>query len=145
MSPSLTILGRADETPMPAGYIPIFEAPASCGWPSPADDYIQGQINLHEVCVRNPAETFFLKASGDSMTGVGIHNDDLLVVDRSIDAVSGKVVIAALDDELLVKKLVRRRGKVLLVPANPDYPVIDITEREYVHVWGVVTWVMHKL
>ena len=59
----------------------------------------------------------------------------------SLDAVSGRVVIAALDDELLVKKLVRRRGKVLLVPANPDYPVIDITEREYVNVWGVVTWV----
>lgn len=92
MSPSLTILGRADETPMPAGYIPIFEAPASCGWPSPADDYIQGQINLHEVCVRNPAETFFLKASGDSMTGVGIHNDDLLVVDRSLDAVRARLL-----------------------------------------------------
>lgn len=145
MKQTLIILGRADETPIPECYVPLFETPASCGWPSPADDYIQGPINLHEVCVRNPAETFFLKASGDSMIGVGIHNDDLLVVDRSIDPVSGRVVIAALDDELLVKKLVRRKGKVLLVPANPDYPVIDVTEREYVHVWGVVTWVMHKL
>lgn len=125
--------------------IPLFMSPASCGFPSPADDYVEAHINLHELMVRNPEATFFLKAAGDSMLGVGIHDGDLLLVDRSLDAVNGRTVIAAIDGELLVKKLARRNGKVFLAPANPDYPEIDITFHEYVHIWGVVTWVLHEL
>lgn len=79
------------------------------------------------------------------MLGVGIHDGDLLVVDRSLAAANNKVIIAALDGELLVKKLVRRDGRTLLMPANPEFPQIDITEREYVHIWGIVTYVLHKL
>ena len=79
------------------------------------------------------------------MTGAGIHDGDLLIVDRSIEAAHDKIVIAALDGELTVKRLQRTKGKVFLAPENPDYPVFDITEREYVYVWGVVTYVIHKL
>lgn len=79
------------------------------------------------------------------MINAGIHDGDLLVVDRSLPAAHNKVVIAAIEGELTVKRLVRREGRVLLVPEHPDYPEIDITEHEYVHIWGVVTYVIHKL
>lgn len=142
---SLMILGRA-ACVTPSGQIaPLYLSPVQAGWPSPAEDYVEGQINLHEVAVKNPAATFFLRASGDSMLGCGIHDGDLLVVDRSARAAHNRVVIAALDGELLVKRLVRRGGRVYLQPANPDYPEMDISDREYVHIWGVVTYVLHRL
>ena len=125
--------------------IPLYLSPVAAGFPSPADDYTDRQINLHELLVRNPPATFFVRAGGDSMVGAGIHDGDLLVVDRSAEASSGRVVIAALDGELTIKRLTRRKGRVLLLPENPAYPEIDITEREYVHIWGVVTYVVHQL
>lgn len=79
------------------------------------------------------------------MLGVGIRDGDLLVVDRSLEAKSGKVVIAAVEGELTVKRLVRRPNQVVLQPANPEYAEIDITDKEYVYIWGVVTYVIHKL
>ena len=141
----LRIVGvAAPEDPNPP-VLPLFLSPVQAGWPSPADDYIDEQINLHELIVTNSAATYFLRASGDSMIECGIRDGDLLVVDRSRDASHNRVVIAALDGELLVKRLQRRGKKTFLVPANPDYPEIDITHREYVHIWGVVTYVIHKL
>ncbi|WP_165077238.1 MULTISPECIES: translesion error-prone DNA polymerase V autoproteolytic subunit [unclassified Desulfovibrio] len=142
---ALTVVGMADASADTAATCPLFLAPVNAGWPSAAEDYIDGQVNLHELIVRHPAATFFLRAAGDSMLGVGIHDGDLLVVDRSLEASHNRVVIAALDGELLVKKLCRKDGRVLLQPANPDYPEFDITEREYAHIWGVVSHVVHRL
>lgn len=142
---ALSIIGHAAQLAVTTPRLPLYLSPVQAGWPSAAEDYIDEQINLHEIAVRNPAATFFLRASGDSMLGAGIHDGDLLVVDRSAEAAHNRVVIAALDGELLVKRLVRRGHKTWLVPANPDYPEIDITNREYVHIWGVVTYVLHKL
>ena len=79
------------------------------------------------------------------MEGAGIFDGDLLVVDRSIEATHNRIVIAALDGELTVKRLIRQRGKVYLAPENPEYPKFDITNREYVHICGVVTYVVHKV
>ena len=143
--PPLTVLGMADANADANATCPLYLAPVNAGWPSAAEDYIDGQINLHELIVRNPAATFFLRASGESMLGVGIHDGDLLVVDRSLEAAHNRVVIAALEGELLVKKLCRRDGRVFLQSANPGYPEFDITEREYAHIWGVVSHVVHKL
>lgn len=145
MKQALEIIGNAAMT-VPSGQrLPLYLTVVQAGWPSPADDYIDQQLNLHELAVRNPAATYFLRAAGDSMLGCGIHDGDLLIVDRSVDATHNRVVIAALDGELLVKRLLRRGKRVFLAPANPDYPEIDITAREYVHIWGVVTYVLHKL
>ena len=79
------------------------------------------------------------------MIGAGIFDGDILVVDRSIPAEHNRIVIAALDGELTVKRLLRQKGKAYLAPENPAYPKFDITNREYVHVWGVVTYVLHKV
>ena len=141
----LKIEGQAIATTPDGERQPLYLSPVQAGWPSPAEDYVDEQINLHEIAVRNPAATFFVRASGDSMLGVGIHDGDLLVVDRSLEAAHNRIVIAALDGELLVKRLVRRGGRAYLAPANPEYPEIDITNREYVHIWGVVSYVLHKL
>lgn len=103
------------------------------------------KLDLHEHLVRNEAATFFLRAHGESMLGAGIHDGDLLVVDRSLEAGHKRVVIAALDGELTVKRLILRHNRAYLAPENPDYAEIDITEREHIHIWGVVSYVIHKL
>jgi DNA polymerase V len=123
---------------------PIFEERISAGFPSPADGYVQDFLDLQKLVVKNPAATFFLRVSGHSMKDANINDGDLLVVDRSKPAVSGKIVIASLDGELTVKRLRFRNGKLFLVPGNPDYPETDITEKEDTTVWGVVTYVIHK-
>lgn len=142
---NLKFMGSAVESLPKNQAAPLFLCSVKAGWPSPADDYIEEQINLHEIAVKNPAATFFLQAAGDSMIEAGIHDGDILVVDRSAEARHNRVVIAALDGELLVKFLKQRGGRSWLAPANPDYSAIEITGREYVHIWGVVTYVLHKL
>lgn len=142
---ALELLGTA-ALPRPGrDGLPLYLAPVAAGFPSPAEDYLDRKLDLHEYLVRNEAASFFLRARGDSMLGAGIHDGDLLIVDRSLEAGHRRVVIAALDGELTVKRLLRRKGRVLLAPENPGYPEIDITERECVHIWGVVTYVVHKL
>ena len=84
---------------------PLFACGVSAGFPSPADDYIQGRLDLNELMIQHPAATFFVRVSGDSMIGAGIHHDDILVVDRSLDPASGKVVIAVVNGDLTVKRL----------------------------------------
>ena len=125
--------------------LPLYLTPVEAGFPSPAEDYLDRKLDLHQHLVRNEAATFFLRAHGESMIGAGIHDGDLLIVDRSVDAGHRKVVIAALDGELTVKRLLRREGRVYLAPENPQFDPIDITESEFVHIWGVVTYVVHKL
>ncbi len=142
---TVEILGTAAPVDKAQQGLPLYLSPVEAGFPSPAEDYLDKQLNLHTHIVKHEAATFFLRAHGLSMINAGIHDGDLLVVDRSIAAEHNRIVIAALDGELTVKRLVRRRDSVLLVPENPDFPEIDITEREHVHIWGVVTYVVHKL
>lgn len=123
--------------------LPLFSCGVSAGFPSPADDYIGHQLDLNELLIKNPAATFFVRVAGDSMTGVGINDHDLLVVDRSLEPVNGKIIIAALNGELTVKRLVKSGHACRLVAENPDYPEIEITEELSCIVWGVVTSVIH--
>ena len=124
---------------------PLYLARVPAGFPSPAEDYIEGPLDLNRHLIRHPAATFFVRASGDSMLGVGIHSGDLLLVDRSLEARSGQVVIAALDGELTVKELQKTGGRVFLLPHNPDFKRIEVSPRQEFQIWGVVTHVIHAL
>jgi len=119
--------------------------PIPAGWPSPAENYVEESLDLHKLAVRNPPATFFMRVTGDSMTGAGIHNGDLLVVDRSRSPVSSNVVVAVVDGELTIKRLTKRKGRLYLCPENPAYPEIDITDQEETSIWGVATYVLHQL
>ncbi|MDR2745331.1 MAG: translesion error-prone DNA polymerase V autoproteolytic subunit [Desulfovibrio sp.] len=124
---------------------PLYLSPVAAGFPSPADGHVDRGLDLHAHLVRNQAATFFLRAVGDSMIRAGIRDGDLLVVDRSLEAANGSVVIAAVGGELTVKYLARRNGRVLLVPANGRYPELDVTDQEDAMIWGVVTHAVHRL
>ena len=125
--------------------LPLYLSPVVAGFPSPAEDYLERKLDLHEHLVRNHAATFFVRAAGDSMIRAGIHDGDLLVVDRSLAPGNGSVVIAAVGGELTVKYLSQKNGRVLLLPANDQYPALDITEQEDIVIWGVVTYAIHKI
>lgn len=139
------IIGMAVPGPKDAPESPLYSCPVEAGFPSPADDFIEQTLNLHTYLVHNESATFFVRAHGDSMINAGIHNEDLLIVDRSVPAEHNRIVIAAMDGELTVKRLQRRDNKVFLASANPDYPDFDITDSEYIHIWGVVRYAIHKL
>lgn len=124
---------------------PLFLARISAGFPSPADDYVESPLDLNAYLVRNPAATFMVKVSGDSMAGAGIADGDLLVVDRSAEAVHGKIVVAVLDGELAVKRLHIRNGVRLLVPENPKYKPLRIESGQELQLWGVVTGVVKRV
>lgn len=123
--------------------LPYFPA-VSAGFPSPADDYQEGRLSLDEHLIRNPSATFFVRVEGRSMVGAGIYPDDILVVDRSLEAKPNDVVVAVLAGEFTVKRLVRRKGAYVLQAANPDYPDISPGPDDDFRVWGVVTAVIHK-
>lgn len=125
--------------------LPVFLGRLPAGFPSPADDYSEGKLDLNRHLIKHPAATFFVRVTGDSMIGAGIHSGDLLVVDRSLDAVDGNVIVAALDGELTVKRL-SKRGEILrLLPANADYQPIEILTQHTFEIFGVVTNVIHAL
>jgi DNA polymerase V len=110
------------------------------GFPSPASDYVEGKLDLNERLIARPAATFIVKVSGDSLLRAGIHDGDLAVVDRSITARSGHIVVAALDGELVVKRLRQRKGRTWLDPDSDDarYQPIEIAEGSSLEIWGVV-------
>ena len=124
--------------------LPLFSERVSAGFPSPAQDYIEQALDLNELCVKRPAATFFLRVEGDSMVDAGIHPDDILVVDRSIEARQGDIVIAAVDGEFTVKELVLR-PRPRLLPRNPNYSPIEIPEGMSLDIFGVVTNVVRTL
>lgn len=124
---------------------PLFLAGVPAGFPSPADDYIEKSLDLNQHLVKHPAATFFVRVTGDSMGDAGIRNGDILIVDRSLNPSSGRVVIAVLDGELTVKRLVKKGGAVRLVSESSDHPDIEIPEGADLQVWGVVTCAIHPL
>ncbi|MGD7037433.1 translesion error-prone DNA polymerase V autoproteolytic subunit [Methylotuvimicrobium buryatense] len=125
--------------------LPLFSGKVSAGFPSPADDYVEKTLDLNELLVQKPAATFFVRAQGESMLGAGIHPNDILVVDRSLEPVPGRIVICALNGELVVKRLKRRGGQWVLGSENPAYKNIVLREEIDTVIWGVVTNVIHPL
>ena len=125
--------------------IPLFASKVAAGLPSPTDDHIDDKIDLNEFIVKHPASTFMVRATGESMQNAGIFTNDILVVDKSIPPIHGKIVIAAIDGELTVKRLHKANNKVLLMPENPHFAPIDISHNEHTIIWGVVTNVIKEV
>ena len=124
---------------------PLFASRIPAGFPSPADDYIDQRLDLNEYLVAHPAATFFVRVSGHSMTGAAIHDGDLLIVDRALEPQHDRIVIAAVNGELTVKRLAIKKGIPWLMPENPDYPPLEISEGLDCVIWGVVTQVIHHV
>ncbi|MCL7928607.1 LexA family protein [Halomonas llamarensis] len=143
MSLTVSWVGRADAAAVTHS-LPFFSSAVRAGFPSPADDHLDTDLDLHRHVVKRPASTYFVRAEGDSMIGDGIHHGDLLVVDRSLDALSGRIIVVAVDGELTVKRLERVGQRAHLRASNSAYPLIPLEGRES-HVWGVVTHVLHSL
>ncbi|TFH68852.1 translesion error-prone DNA polymerase V autoproteolytic subunit [Gammaproteobacteria bacterium LSUCC0057] len=123
--------------------IPLYLSRVAAGFPSPADDYIEESIDLNKHVIKRPAATYFARANGDSMTGMGIFDGDLLVVDRSKTAVTGSVVIAVMNGELVCKVLDKERR--LLRSANSRYPALAVLDDVECSIEGVVTHALRYL
>jgi len=136
------ILGPAVQS-MPSA-CPLFSSHVAAGFPSPADDYVEGSLDLNEHLIEHREATFFVRAQGHSMTGAGILDGDLLVVDRALEARDGDIVIAAIDGELTLKRLYQRDGVIRLAPENPRYQTIELQDGQELTLWGVVTSVIHR-
>lgn len=124
---------------------PLYFSSVKAGFPSPAEDYAEQYLDLNSHLITHPAATFFVRVSGDSMINAGIFNGDLLIVDRSIEPTSGKVVIAAINGELTVKRLQKTAQGVFLVAENPDYKPIPLAASDNIQVWGVVLYTIHAM
>jgi DNA polymerase V len=125
--------------------LPIFTSRVSAGFPSPADDFMDGVLDLNDL-IKHPSATFIIRVSGDSMTGSGIFDGDLLVVDRSLKARSGQIVVAVSDGDMLVKRLKRQKGRWWLIPdalGNNEFQPISMGEGS--EIWGVVKNVIRNL
>lgn len=124
---------------------PLFMVPVSAGFPSPADDYVEGSLDLNKHLVKHPAATFFVRVAGDSMINAGVHPGDILIVDRSLEPVDKKVVIAIVNGELTVKRIRLKHDGIFLVAENDNYEPVKIDKEMEFEVWGVVTSVIHAL
>jgi len=136
-------ISRPDQTTKCS--LPLFLVPVSAGFPSPADDYVENCLDLNKHLIKHPAATFFVRVKGESMVEAGIHSGDILIVDRSLDAVDKKVVIAIIDGELTVKRIKMAGKKIYLLPENRDFSPMEITDAMDFSIWGVVTNVIHAL
>ncbi len=123
---------------------PLMLSPAVCGFPSPAEQYVDAPLDLNELLVKNPPATYFVRAAGNSMVDAGIQEGDMLVVDRSIQPENNSIVIACVDNEFTVKYLRMDGGTVSLIPANRRYKPITFSEGMELKVFGVVTAVIHQ-
>lgn len=124
---------------------PLYSTKVQAGFPAPADDIPAEHFDLTTHLVPNPAATFFVRAGGDSMTGAGIFTDDLLIVDKSLDPQNGDIVVAVVDGEFTVKRLVMKGKKIELKPENPKFATIKIADESELNIWGVVKNVIHSV
>lgn len=123
---------------------PLFNDRVSCGFPSPAQDYIERRIDLNELMIRHPSATYFVKSTGDSMVNAGIGEGDLLVVDSACQARHGDIVIATIDGEFTVKRL-QLHPIIMLKPENMAYKSIIIGSEDHLEVFGVVTYIVKSV
>jgi DNA polymerase V len=124
---------------------PLLGQRIPAGFPSPATDYMEGMLDLNEFLIQHQAATFFIRVGGESMVGAGIFPDDILIVDRALEPANNKIIVAVYDGEITVKRLRCEGGEFFLVSENAAYPPIRINQELDFVVWGVVTFVIHKV
>ena len=124
--------------------IPLLNDSVSAGFPSPADDYTEENIDLNEHLISNPFSTFFLRVKGDSMINAGIKNKDLIIVDKSLIAKPGNIVIAMIDGEFTIKRLSIKNDELYLKAENHNYPDFRFKNHIDVQIWGVVIYSIHS-
>jgi DNA polymerase V len=134
--PSIKVVFRAATAAIRA--LPLYLSRVPAGFPSPADDYLEGELDLNELLIKHPAATFYVRLTGDSMIRVGLFDGDILVVDRAVKARHRHIVVAVIDGEMTVKRLFSRAGRVELHSENPAYKPIIIAEGRELLIWGVV-------
>lgn len=124
--------------------IPFYISSIQAGFPSPADDYLANPIDLNRELIQHPASTFMGRVRGNSMIDAGIHNGDLVIIDKSLTPKSGDVAVCFIDGEFTIKYIQISKNNILLVPANPDFPTITVTEDNEFLIWGIVTYSIHQ-
>ncbi|MBN2461126.1 MAG: translesion error-prone DNA polymerase V autoproteolytic subunit [Candidatus Cloacimonetes bacterium] len=124
---------------------PLIGAEIPAGFPSPAQDYIESSLDLNQFLIKHPTATFFVRVQGLSMVNAGINPNDILIVDRSLEPVHKSIIIAVLEGELTVKRLLTNNGCWVLAPENPEFAEVTITAEMDFQVWGVVTYAIHRL
>lgn len=129
----------------PIDFPPLCISKIEAGFMSPVEDYKEEKLDLNHYLISNPAASFFVRVIGDSMNNAGIYEGSLLLVDRSLEAVPGKIVIAALEGEFTVKRLLKKNDFWILHAENPAYKDIIISARSAFTIWGVVTAVINKV
>lgn len=125
--------------------LPLYSNTISAGFPSPADDFLEQKLDLNKHLIKNPTATFLIRVNGVSMINAGISDGDILIVDRSLQAVSGNIVIGVINGEFTVKRILKKGKKLFLQPENENYKPVEITEEMSFTIWGVVTYTIHKL
>ena len=115
------------------------------GFPSPANDYLEGEIDLNKYLIKNPLATFIVKAQGNCMLQAGIHSGDLLIVDRSIKPKNNSIVIVSIDGDLTVKRIKVSGKNFFLNSDNKDYGNVKINNESDIFIWGIVTKVIHNV
>lgn len=123
----------------------LFANRVNAGFPSPAEDYVEGKLDLNEYIVEHEASTFYVRIQGHSMSGAGMLDGDVIAVDRSLEPRHNDIVLAVIDGELTVKQLHKQNGQVRLVAHNPEFQPIVIRDTQELTIWGVVTGVVRKL
>ena len=124
--------------------VPLYASAVSAGFPSPADDYLELSLDLNKYLIKHPAATFYVRVKGHSMINAGIHDGDLLIVDKSVEPENDDVVVCVINGEFTVKRLKKVNGEIYLIPENSHYQAVKISENMDFQVWGVVTYTIHQ-
>ena len=124
--------------------IPLFESPISAGFPSPAEDYVDLKLDLNKFLIKHPSATFYVRVKGDSMKNASIFDGDILIVDKALDPKNDDIAVCVLDGEFTVKRIRRHNDQLYLIPENPDFQPIKITDNDDFKIWGILSYVIHK-
>ncbi len=125
--------------------IPYIDEGVSAGFPSPATDFMENNIDLNKELCKNPLATFYIKVKGNSMINAGINDKDILIVDRSLEPQNNKIAVCFIDGEFTVKRIKIEKTHIYLMPENKNYEPIMVTHENELIIWGIVTYVIKNM